>query len=462
MTVVNCPKCGFWNAAEREFCARCGDPLPLLVEDEAEPPPEEPKPPKPKVKSEVLRLFDPATQRTRKGPGGTKLIRRPKRGPDERPAAVPGDSGAPAAPRAGAPPGARPADPNAAPPAAGEPTRRRGRTSRRLTLCSVCEAPFASRDLLELRGKRYCTACLDRRASMFEADEVDAARRERAERVAESEARAAAEAPPPPVRPVPAPRTATMARPPASVTTTATRNLGGRTCARHPDHTASDRCEGCGTPLCALCIQRVGTRVLCPGCRTGTDATAVSGRYEGFGGSGLETTRDVLVHPSIFFRSLPAGGSLLRPFLHAAIASFVGALLLFAVLALWAGMRGSEGQPLAVLFERPWEFTMGALLCSVASPTVVMLGHLLGAATTGGRATAWHSARGSLFTTSTAWLTLIPGAGLALWPLWWFYAQATMLRLVQGLEWGAALGVALLTTLAAAGLHLGLAQVVVF
>lgn len=466
---INCPACGFWNPPDKQYCAQCSAEMPPVILDDGDDEPEAAPPPgtRRKVKSEVLKLFDPDAQRARRSPAGTKLIRR-KTASADRPPAVPGETQASGA--AVRPPGAPPAGEGSLAAGGAEPppgtgrTKRRGRTSRRLTLCSVCQSPFPARELLSLRRKLYCEPCLERRASLFDDDELNEAKLARDRKLAESRKReeALSEVRDTEHQAVPGKKKETKRYKTARLRADRLREeRGGQVahtaviwpkCPRHPQHSTNDRCTQCHAPVCALCIQRVGGQTLCPGCRAGADSARSSGRFEGFGGSGLDTVRDVCFHTGIFFRSLPSKGSVVRPFLHGLLASYVGAAALLITLAVAFSATSDRG-PLEVLLSRPGEIASGAALVALATVLLHVIVHAAGAAAAGSQGRAGVGVRATLLALSPGWMVVVPLLGLLLWPLWSLVVQTAMLRAVHKINGTAASGIALVSVALAGLLH---------
>jgi hypothetical protein len=429
---MNCSDCGFWNPPDQRVCGRCGLDLPApipLGEAADDPAPAAARPGRPKVKSEVLELFDPSKQRDRKAPAGTRLIRRRRPNGDddgeERPDAVPGET----AGRDDAPPLPPP-----------EPKRRK-RTSRRLTVCTVCTAPFPARELVKLRNKLYCLACLERRENLFDPDELQEAKRDRAARMAAAREREeeAAEANPVRRRGTDTKRLAVQARqaelasrgegPSASHTA-----IIWPKCPRHPGHSTNDRCTKCRAPVCALCISRKGARTLCPGCSTPGAGPSQSNRNAGTDSSGLDMLKDVLLSPLIFFRTVPGASGAVRPFLMAMLGCFAGSFVVVVQAGMWYAADDQLG-PLSLVLNRPVPVVSGAACVALSCVVLPILLHGLLASMLGGQAKFGHSARGSMFASIPGWLGAIPVGGVALWPLFHLSASAAMLRQVHDLNW---------------------------
>lgn len=380
------------------------------------------------VEQEVLDLFDPSKQRDRKAPAGTRLIRKKRRPEDEeRPAAVPGETAANGTDSAPGPP---PDD-----------SKRRKRTSRRLTICTVCTAPFPARELLTVRQRLYCLPCLERRQDLFDADEIAEAKRVRESRIEEGreQEREAAAANPVRRRGTDTKRLAIQRRQ-AEESLRGQGSSGSHTaimwpkCPRHPEHSTNDRCTTCRKPVCALCISRQGARSFCPECRGASREAGTSGRYSGFGGSGLDTLKDVLVSPAIFFRSLPETGSIVRPMLFGFIGGFAGALMVLVAAGIWYAADDPSG-PLTLVQQRPGPIAVGAALISLAYLAAAVVIHAIAGAVFGGQASGSHAARGSLLACGAGWTGAIPVGGVILWPCFSLTASTAMLRSVHQIHW---------------------------
>ncbi|MHC5018655.1 MAG: Yip1 family protein [Planctomycetota bacterium] len=427
---MNCSDCGFWNPPDQRVCGRCGLELPApipLGEAAEDPAPARPK--RPKVKSEVLELFDPSKQRDRKAPAGTRLIRRRRpheEDGEDRPDAVPGET----------------AGRDDAPPLPPDPPKRRKRTSRRLTVCTVCTAPFPARELVKLRNKLYCLACLERRENLFDPDELQEAKRDRAARMSAAREReeAAAEANPVRRRGTDTKRLEVQRRhaelasrgegPSASHTA-----IIWPKCPRHPGHSTNDRCTKCRAPVCALCISRKGARTLCPGCAdTGATGPTPSSRAVASDSSGLDVLKDVLLSPLIFFRTVPGASGAVRPFVMAMLGCFIGSLVLVVQAGIWVAATDQLG-PLSLVLNRPVPVVSGAACIALAGVVLPIVLHALLASMLGGQAKFGHSARGSMFAAIPGWLGAIPVGGVVLWPLFHLTASTAMLRQVQQLNW---------------------------
>jgi hypothetical protein len=204
-------------------------------------------------------------------------------------------------------------------------------------------------------------------------------------------------------------------------------------CYKHPDRSTKDSCGICTKPICAMCSRRRGSKVYCPSCISkvsGVSSRVHSAKFTGFSGSYLETVKEVLFSPSVFFRNLPTKSGNVRPFLFAVFNWVPGNTVLFLVIAFF--MFRARGYALeldqihSVLLE---PLVFGVLALSVGFTALGWIPfHVLALVLGGKRVPADKSFRMFSLASAVSMVNVIPFIGVALSPL---FATVVLIRAVS-------------------------------
>jgi len=203
-------------------------------------------------------------------------------------------------------------------------------------------------------------------------------------------------------------------------------------CYRHPDRSTKDKCAQCQKPICAMCSRRRGGKIYCPECvgkTSGISSRHVSAKFSGFSGSYLETVKEVLFSPSLFFQNLPRRGGLVRPFLFALVNWIPGNIVLIAILSiLTLHLRGDTIHIETIHLVVLEPIIYGAPMMSVIFTVLGWIPIHLIARLLGGDASAEKGFRMFSLASSFSLVNIIPFAGALVAPL---FATIILIRAIS-------------------------------